>query len=114
MGKWPWRDSPQARLRRIVESYRLALLRAAPEVCQSIDEKMIEYGQRWVCSETIIESERLISGPEVAEEFGIEAFNVRDWARRHPDQIPVRGRDRRGRNLFRLGDILMYWAKMER
>lgn len=108
--KWPWNDSTQGRLRRIIESYRLALLEHAPQVCEAIDKKMVAYGQKWVCSETVIERERLVTASEVAEEFGIQAYDLRNWSKRHPDEIPRRG-TRGNQIIYRLGDILLYMAK---
>lgn len=97
-------------MRRIIESYRLALLEHAPQVCEAIDKKMVAYGQKWVCSEVVIERERLVTAGEVAEEFGIQIHDIRNWSKRHPDEIPKRG-TRGNQHTYRLGDILLYMAK---
>ena len=108
MTKWPWNDTHEAKLKRIAESYRTALLEVAPDVCKLLDARMIEYGQRWICSDTVIDVNRMVTAREVAEEFGLPPWAVHDWARRHPDLIP---KHRKGGNvLFRLGDILAYQA----
>lgn len=106
---WPWNDTREDRLKRIIDSYRTALMDTDPAICRQVDARMVEYGQGWVCSETVIDVERLVTAQEVAEEFGINPWNVHDWSRRHPESIPKRGTEG-GKTLFRLGDILAYQA----
>ncbi|OMC55450.1 hypothetical protein A5747_13530 [Mycobacterium sp. IS-836] len=77
-------------------------------VCGIVDDNMRDWGQGWVCSETPVDVNRLMSAKEIAEEFGLQPWNVHDWARRHPDLIPKHKQD--GRTLFRLGDVLAYRA----
>lgn len=103
---WPWKDNHEAKLKRIAESYRTALMDAAPARCDELDARMIEYGQRWICSDSVIDVDRLVTAREVSEEFGLPPWSVHDWARRHPDQIPKH--ERGGGVLYRLGDVLAY------
>lgn len=109
---WPWKDSHEARLKRIAESYRTALMEVAPDTCKLIDARMIEYGQRWICSDAVIDVNRMVTAREVAEEFGLPPTAVHDWARRHPELIP-KHKQAAGGVLFRLGDILAYQATKE-
>lgn len=110
MAKWPWPgDTHEARLMRVAESYRTALLEVDPEVCKLLDARMIEYGQRWVCSDTVIDVNRMVTAREVSEEYGVPPWSVHDWARRHPDLIP-KHKQADGTVLFRLGDVLAYHA----
>lgn len=108
MGKWPWQESTQDRLRRIIEIYRFALVEADPILASTVDEKMRDWGQGWICSDTIVDVNRLMSAEKIAQELGINPWNVHDWSRRHPDLIPRRKAD--GRTAYRLGDVLSYQA----
>lgn len=108
-GKWPWPDSTQDRLRRIIDVYRTCLMEADEHTCRLVDARMIEFGQGWVCSESVIDVNRMVTAQEIAEEFGINTWNVHDWARRHPDLIPKHKKG--SRTLFRLGDVLTYQAQ---
>lgn len=111
--KWPWPDNREDKLKRIVASYRTALLEVDAPTCHLVDARMIEFGQGWVCSNTVIDVEKLVTAQEVADEFGINPWNVHDWARRHPDIIPKRG-SAGGKTQYRLGDILAYQATGKR
>ncbi len=107
---WPWpEDTREDRLKRIIDSYRTALMDFDPALCRLVDARMVEFGQGWVCSSSVIDVERLVTAQDVAEDFGINPWNVHDWARRHPDVIPKRGKVG-GKTLYRLGDILAYQA----
>lgn len=108
MAEWPWNDTREDKLRRIIDSYRTALMEADPVMCRHLDARMVEYGQGWVCSEVVVDVNRMMSAKEIADEFGIQPWNVMDWSRRHPDKIPKHKRG--GRTLFRLGDVLGYQA----
>lgn len=106
---WPWpRDTREDRLKRIAESYRTALMEVDPGTCRLLDVRMIECGQGWICRDTIVDTNRMVTAQEVSEEFGIPPWTVHDWARRHPELIPKHKKN--GRALFRLGDLLRYQA----
>lgn len=107
---WPWpNDTHEDRLKRIIDSYRSALMEADPGTCRIIDARMAEYGQGWLSSGVRIDVERLVTAQELSQEFDINPWNVKDWARRHPDQIPRRG-EKGGKTLYRLGDIILFQA----
>lgn len=107
--KWPWpRDTFEDRMRRIIESYRTALLDCDPVACRHLDARMAECGQGWIAGDAIIDVNRMVTAREVADTFGLSPCNVHDWARRHPELIPKHQKD--GKTLFRLGDILRYQA----
>lgn len=108
MAAWPWpRDTTQDRLKRIIDSYRTALKEVDPTACGLVDARMCEYGQSWVCSDQVVDVNEKLSAPEIARRFGINAWNIHDWSRRHPDLIP-RLKDVNGKTVFRLGDVLAY------
>ncbi|ADL71052.1 hypothetical protein LEBRON_89 [Mycobacterium phage LeBron] len=108
--KWPWpSDTKEDRYRRIIDHYRSALAEADYEACAKVDNQMVEYGQGWVCDNSIIDVNEMLSAKELAERFGLSEWNVRDWARRHPDKIR-KHKAANGRTLFRVGDVLTYHA----
>lgn len=110
MANWPWpRDTKEDRYRRIIDSYRTALMETDPVACRHLDARMAEYGQGWITSNTPVDVNRMVTAEEVSQEFDINPWNVHDWSRRHPDMIPKQGK-RDGKTLFRLGDILAYQA----
>lgn len=103
---WPWpNDNRDARYRRIIDHYRNALAEADLDACLSLDKLMADYGQSWVSDNSIVDVNAMMSAKDIAERFGIAEWNVRDWARRHPDRIR-KHKTARGRTLFRLGDVL--------
>lgn len=107
MASWPWaRDTKEDRLKRIIDSYRTALMEIDPSACRQLDARMAEYGQGWISSDIIVDVNRMVTAQEVATEFGIQPWNVMDWSRRHPDKIPKFKKG--GRTVFRLGDVLAY------
>lgn len=109
MSEWPWpRDTREDRLKRIIDSYRTALMEADALACRHLDARMAEFGQGWISSDIIVDVNRMVTAQEVAAEFGLQPWNVMDWARRHPDKIPKHKQG--GRTLFRLGDVLAYQA----
>lgn len=109
-GKWPWPDdSKDDRYRRIIDHYRNALADADLDQCLSLDKLMADYGQPWISDNSIVDVNAMMSAGDIAERFGISVWNVRDWARRHPEKIR-RHKSANGRTLFRLGDVLTYNA----
>lgn len=107
---WPWpTDSKDDRLRRIIDHYRTALAEIDLEACLAVDKKMVAYGQGWVCDNSIVDVNEMLSAKQMAEKFGFLEFNVRNWARRHPELI-LSYKAANGRTLYRVGDILTYHA----
>lgn len=99
----------RTRYRRIIDSYRTALLECAPEACRLVDARMVEFGESWVCGDSQVDVNRFMSAKEIADEFGFQPWNIQDWARRHPDKVR---KYKVGRNvLFRLGDVLSFQAQ---
>lgn len=90
-------------LRWVADQYRQKLLQVDQQACHEIDLVMARAGQSWICDETIIDPDELLTAGEIEARFGIREFTIRALARRYG--IEVRGR--RGlANLYRLGDIL--------
>ncbi len=70
---------------------------------------MAEYGQPWVSDNSIIDVNEMLSAKQLSERFGISEWDVRNWAKRHPDKIR-RHKAANGRTLFRVGDVLTFHA----
>lgn len=106
MGNWPWpNDTKDARYRRIIDHYRSALADADYGRCVEVDNRMIEYGQPWVCDNSIVDVNDMLSAKAIAERFGIAEWDVRNWDRRNPGKIR-KHKAASGRTLFRVGDVL--------
>jgi hypothetical protein len=104
---WPWADSRGDKLKRIVASYRTALLEMAPGTCHLVDARMTEFGEGWVCEDSI-DVDRFITAREAAVEFGLSPVAVTAWAREHPDRIDVRNNGRQ--DLYKAGSLIRYDA----
>lgn len=104
MPDWPWpNDSRDDRLRRIIDHYRTALSEVDPAACRAVDDRMIEYGQRWVCDDhAIIDVNEMLSAKDIAERFGLAVWDVYNWER----MGFYSGVKRNGRKFYRLGDVL--------
>lgn len=111
MTGWPWpADSKEDRLRRIIDHYRDKLSEVDSVACREVDDLMVEYGQGWVCDDSIIDVNEMLSAKAICERFGLSEWNVRDWARRNPDKIR-KHKNSNGRTLFRVGDVLAFAVK---
>lgn len=74
-----------------------------PAYCKILDEQMAQFGQGWISDDTIVDVNELLTAVEFEQRFGVRAFTLKDYARRH--SIPKMGK--RGRaDLYRLGDLL--------
>lgn len=100
--------SRETAFRWLVDIYRNALLDNMPDVCERVDSRARDAGYGFVCSDLVVDVNTLMSAEEIANEFGFKIWNIRDWARRHPDQIPQHKNGRRV--MFRLGDVLRFEA----
>lgn len=109
MGEWPWQENETDRLRRILHHYRNALLEECPTRCLTVDELMFQYGQEWITDDSVIDVNEYVTAKQIWQRFGISDWNIRDWARRNPDEI--RTRKVGGKRLFLLGDILRHQAR---
>lgn len=113
MAEWPWpADTKDDKFRRIIDSYRTALMEVDATNCRLVDARMAEYGQSWISSNEPVDVNALKSAAEIAEQFGIQPWNIMDWSRRHPGKIPKHKRG--GRVLFRVGDVIAYQAFQRR
>jgi excisionase family DNA binding protein len=85
---WPWPgDTPTARRERIALSYRSALHKVAPELCNQLDEQMIEYGQRWVMPQVVpYQDDDLLTADQVADYLGVTVKTV--YVYRHNRGLP--------------------------
>lgn len=117
MAEWPWpHESTEDRLRHILDLYRTALLEEAPYRCLDLDAVMHDYGQGWITDDEIVDVNQWLTAREVCEYIeakwgaNISVWNVRDWARRHPGELPHRKLG--GKKLFRLGDVLKFHQKL--
>jgi hypothetical protein len=90
-------------LRWVADQYRTRLLQIDREACHHVDLLMVRAGQHWICDETIINPDELMTSREIEERHGIRWFIIRDLA--HKYGIEVRGK-RGNSNLYRLGDVL--------
>lgn len=110
MANWPWpADTRTDKLRRIIDHYRDALAEADYEACVKVDNRMIAYGQPWVCDNSIVDVNEMLSAKDMAARFGFTEFDVRNWARLHPEKIRTHKTANR-RVLFRVGDVLSFSA----
>jgi hypothetical protein len=97
------------RYRRIIDAYRSKLLEVDERACMSVDIKVEDWGDGWVTDERPVDPNRLMTAREIADQFGLTVYNIRDWSRRHPDLVPKNIVE--GKVLFRLGDVLRYRAQ---
>lgn len=100
-------SSWHSRYRRIIESYRTALMTVAPEACRLLDARMVEFGEEWVCNDDPPDVNAIMSAPDIARQFGFNAWDVHYWAR--AGNLKRYGTDTRPK--FRLGDVLAYQAR---
>jgi hypothetical protein len=94
------------RYRRIIDSYRTALLDMAPDACRLVDARMVEFGEEWVCNDDPIDVNALMSAPDIARQFGFNPWDVHNWAR--AGNLTRHGNPTRPK--YRLGDVLAYQA----
>ncbi len=109
MGEWPWPETENDRLRRILDMYRTALLEGAPYRCLELDAIMHDYGQEWITDDDVIDVNQWLTAREVSEYIAakwgsskVSPFDVRNWERAGA----FVGEKRGSRKYFRLGDVL--------
>lgn len=90
-------------LRWVCDMYRRKLMTVDPAACREVDLVMVRAGQNWVCDETVIDPDELVTAAQIGDRYGLKPFTVRALARRYG--ISVRGLSGQS-NLYRLGDIL--------
>lgn len=94
------------RYRRIIDSYRTALMEAEPAACRLVDARMVEFGEAWVAFDAMPDVNAILSAPEIARQFGFNAWDVHNWAR--AGKLTRHGTTTRPK--YRLGDVLSYHA----
>ncbi len=62
-----------------------------------------------MCSPSIIDVNEVKTAAEIAGQFGLAAYDIQNWHRRHPDLLPVVGK-RGNKNLYLVGDVIRYVA----
>ena len=90
-------------LRWIIDSYRNKLLAVAPTACFDLDDVMRQVGQGWVCDNSIVDPEELVTTQDVVDRYGISKAAIQAFTRRN--NVKIRGRDGKS-YVYRLGDIL--------
>ena len=96
------------RYRRIIDQYRTTLQEVDPAACRRVDILMARCGEGWIKAGggDPVDADRLMSAGDIADELGYGVWDVTNWARRHPDRIPVY---RRGRSVrYRIGDVMKF------
>lgn len=90
-------------LRWVADEYRRKLFTISREACWEVDTLMIRAGQNWVCDESIVDPDELLTATEIQCRHGISENAIRKLATRYG--IEVRGKQGKY-NLYRLGDVL--------
>lgn len=77
---------------------------------------MIEFGEGWVATngEDPVDVNSVKTAGEIAEQFGFNAWDIQNWHRRHPDKVPLMGKRKDGKNLYRVGDVLAFQVTRQR
>lgn len=99
--------SPRYRL--IIDAYRQALLLRDPAMCRTIDGRMEESGEGWVCDDGPVDVNQWMSAKAISERFGIPSPNIYYWYGQNPESIQRVKKD--GRVVFWLADILRHQAQ---
>lgn len=90
-------------LRWVADQYRQRLFAISRDSCYEVDKIMVRAGQGWICDESVVDPDELVTSLDVGERHGISAGSLRLLVMRYG--IPYRGK--RGKyKLYRLGDIL--------
>lgn len=95
-----------SRYRRIIDSYRTALMEIDPVACRHLDARMAEFGEGWVCNDEAPDVNAIKSAPEIAREFGFNPWTVHHWCRE--GNLKRYGTETRPK--YRVGDVLAYQA----
>ena len=96
------------RYRRIIDAYRTKLMEVDPRACETVDDKLWAMGEEWVADRRELDLDAFMTASEMARRFGLNAYDIRNWATRHPALIP---KHRVGaKTLFRVRDVLKYQA----
>lgn len=110
---WPWpADTSLDIARRLLQSYRQALMSIDPESCRLIDVHAATVGQGWVAPKVeTVDLDDLVVAADAAALAGVTVQVIRQWAyrgyipRHHAAGHPTR---------HRVGDVLDHVAKVRR
>lgn len=110
-GEWPWpADTSLDIARRLLQSYRGALMNIDPEACRLIDVHAATVGQGWVAPKVeTVDLDDLVVAADAADIAGVTVQVIRQWAyrkyipRHHANGQPTR---------YRVGDVLNHVAKV--
>ncbi len=92
-------------LRWVADKYRQELNRVDPEACRHVDVMMVHAGQSWVCDDSIVDVDELLTIRQLAARFGVQPYVIRDLIAKHG--ISTRGKVDMGKAfLYRVGDVL--------
>lgn len=81
--QWPYpEDDRFGRRSRIAHMYRDALKDERPDVCATIDEIMVVYGQTWILDTPALPPETLLTTAEVASWADVSKRTVEKWVER--------------------------------
>lgn len=87
----------------IIDQYRTRLLNTNPELCRQVDETMIRIGHPWVCDDTIVDPDELVTTQDIENRYGISRQTLYNLTQRYK----IKAKGRLGRhNVYRLGDII--------
>lgn len=98
-----------SRYRRIIDAYRNALMHIDSAACRAVDLRVETWGEKWITTQ-IGDFDALMTASEIAENFGLAKHDIRNWTRRYPELVPVRGK-RGNANLYRIRDVMIFHAK---
>lgn len=90
-------------LRWVADTYRTKLFQVNRDACHEVDTLMARTGQGWICDQSVVDPDELVTARVVESRYGIGEAAIRALARRYG--IEIRGKDGFA-NLYRLGDIL--------
>lgn len=95
-------------LRWVADQYRKELYRVDAEACHNVDLVMVRAGQSWVCDDSIVDVDELLTAKQFELKYGITENAVQKLVLRHG--IPPRGKQGRA-YMYRVGDILSLRVK---
>lgn len=110
-GEWPWpADTSLDIARRLLQSYRGALMNIDPEACRLIDVHAATVGQGWVAPKVeTVDLDDLVVAADAADIAGVTVQVIRQWAyRKYIPRHHANGRPTR----YRVGDVLDHVAKV--
>lgn len=107
---WPFpADTQLERARRILQSYRAALLSVDPEHCRLLDQRAVQLGQGWVkpMESDVVDLDEALTAEQIGELLSVAPRTVRMWGYRgHVERLDDDGKPR-----YRFRDVLDYLAR---